>query len=66
MQKMPAHEALAYLTQLANDYITTLPASAAAPTGALAQQAIDALKPLVIGAVPDAGATPEGIEQHAG
>jgi len=51
--RMPAHEALAYITQMANDYVRTLPASAAAPTGALAQQAIDALRPLVIGPVMD-------------
>lgn len=59
--RIPAAEALAWLTQAINDYIRTLPPSAAGPTGATAQQAIDALKPLVIGPVPDA--VPEPSEE---
>lgn len=63
--RMHAADALSWLTQAINDYIRTLPASAAAPTGALAQQAINALQPLVIGPVPravdpDTDVTPEG------
>lgn len=61
---MQPHEALNYLTQLANDYVRTLPQSAAAPTGALAQQAINALSPLVIGPVIDS-APPAGAEDQA-
>ena len=44
---MQPHEAMQYLTQLANDYVRTLSPSAAMPTQQVAQQAIDALAPLV-------------------
>lgn len=41
-------DALNYLTQLANDYVRTLPPSAAGPTQAVAQDAINALVPLTV------------------
>lgn len=63
MEKMPPHEALSYLTQLANDYIQTLPPSAAQPTGLVAQQAIDALRPLVIAGVPVLDMPPQAQQE---
>jgi len=59
MNRMQPHEALGYITQLCNDYIRTLSPSAQGPVGEAAQLALDALKPLVIGAVPNAGVTPD-------
>lgn len=56
IQSTPA-EALAWITQAINDYVRTLPPSAAGPTAQAAQAAINVLQPLTIAAVPKGAST---------
>lgn len=44
---MQSIEALQYLAQLANDYVRTLPPSAAQPVHQVAQECVNTLLPLV-------------------